>query len=126
MKKCKAIIALWEGERLSLIGKVLILNIKVIPKLFYLLQSIEPVDVWNAKFKIEFRQVICGGFSKVPLSILEWGRTQGGLGLVSIVQKARSLRFGVLKNYLDREDVQYASQLTPVNSVLVYFLDVPV
>ena len=122
-KKCKDVINLWEGARLSLVGKVLILNVKVMPKMFYLLQAVEPVNFWNAKFKQMFREFIWGNYAKIPLSILEWGKGQGGLGLISIISKARSLRLDIVKDYLQR-DVQSAEELSPINTILAYFLDV--
>lgn len=124
-KKCKDAVSLWEGERLSLIGKVLILNVKVMPKIFYLMQAVEPIQSWIAKFKTLFREFIWGNYSKIPLSVLEWPKDRGGLGLVSLVSKARSLRFDVLKCYLER-DVQNSADLSPVNTILAYFLDIPV
>ena len=91
-----------------------------------MLQSIEPVKFWNAKLLTEFRKFIWGGFSQIPLSIMEWGRDAGGLGLISIVHKARSLRFSVVKSYLDRQEIHSPSELSPINSILGYFLDVSV
>ena len=125
LQKCKEEITLWEGKRLSLIGKVLILNVKVLPKIFYLMQAIEPLPVWIAKFKQVCREFIWGNYSKIPISVLEWNKDQGGLGLVQITNKARSLRFGILKNYLER-DVTSAVELSPINTILSYFLDLPV
>ena len=121
--KCKKVMDIWEQEHLSMIGRVLILNIKVIPKIFYLLQSIEPVKYWQDRLNLQFSKFIGGGSSSIPLSILEWGRDRGGLGLFSIVQKARSLRFKFLKDFLCRLN---SKELTPINSILGYYLDIPI
>ena len=42
-KKCTSAISKWQDVRLSLMGKVLVLNVKVIPKMFYMMQAIEPI-----------------------------------------------------------------------------------
>ena len=68
--KNKKVMGIWEQENLSMIGRVLILNIKVIPKIFYLLQSIEPVKYWQDRLNLQFSKFIGGGSSSIPLSIL--------------------------------------------------------
>ena len=121
--KCSKVIDMWEPKHLSLMGKVLILNVKVLPKTFYLLQALEPVRYWQCRFISLFKQFIGGGSSSVPLNILEWGRDRGGLGLISIWQKARSLRLGYVKSYLNRLNYKF---LTPINSIIGYYLDIQV
>ena len=121
--KCNNVLGQWEQKRLSLIGKVLILNVKVIPKVFYILQSLEPMLNWQKRFASIFQKFIGGGSSSVSLSILEWGRDRGGLGLLSIWRKARSLRFNYLKSFLCRENFR---DLSPINSIIGYYLDIPI
>ena len=121
--KCCKVMDMWEKEHLSIIGRVLILNVKIIPKIFYLLQSIEPMAFWNKRLTLQFRRFIGGGSSSILLSILEWGRDRGGLGLFSIGLKARSLRFGYLKDYLCRLNYK---DLSPINSILGYYLDISI
>ena len=122
-RKCGRVMDMWEKVHLSLIGKVLVLNIKVIPKIFYLLQSIEPVKYWQDRLMVEFQKFVGGGSSSIPLTILEWGRDKGGLGLISILNKARSLRFSYVKDFLKRLP---AAELSPVNSILGYYLDIAI
>ena len=122
-KKCSGVINKWQEERLSLIGKVLVLNLKVIPKMFYMLQAIEPMKFWQNRFNSLFRKFIGTGSCAIPLTILEWSRNQGGLGLISIAHKARSLRLRKVKNYLERVNV---SELSPISSIIGYYLDIPV
>jgi hypothetical protein len=119
--KCSDVINMWEPKHLSLVGKVLIINIKILPKTFYLMQAVEPVRYWQGRFITLFRKFIGGGSSSVPLNILEWGRDRGGLGLLSIWQKARSLRFDNLKSFLTRLNYK---ELSPINSILGYYLDI--
>ena len=96
---------------------------KVIPKMFYFLQAIEPVRYWQNRFISAFRKFIGAGSSCIPLSILEWGKDRGGLGLLSILHKSRSLRFNTLKIFLNRTDL---TVMTPINSILAYYLDIPI
>ena len=70
-----------------------------------------------------FRRFIGTGSCAIPINILEWSKTQGGLGLTSITNKARSLRLRYVKNYLERLNV---SELTPISSLIGYYLDIPV
>ena len=122
-KKCTSAISKWQDVRLSLIGKVLVLNVKVIPKMFYMMQAIEPIKYWHERFISLFRRFIGTGSCAIPINILEWSKTQGGLGLTSITNKARSLRLRYVKNYLERLNV---SELTPISSLIGYYLDIPV
>lgn len=120
--KCGKVMDMWEKERLSVIGRVLILNVKIIPKIFYLLQSIEPMKYWQDRLTTRFREFIGGGSNGIPLSILEWGRDRGGLGLYSIMLKARSLRFEYVKDFLCRKNFR---ELSPINSIINYYLEIP-
>jgi hypothetical protein len=122
-KKCSNVIDMWEKEHLSIIGRVLVLNVKVIPKLFYILQSIEPMRYWEKRFNSLFHKFIGAGSSSIPLTILEWGRDEGGLGLFSLMHKARSLRLNYIKNFLCRVN---SSDLSPINPIVGYYLDIPI
>ena len=126
-KKCQKEVELWQKEKLSLIGRVLVLNVKVLPKTFYIMQSLETMRFWSDRFQTLFKNFIWNHSSnRVPLTVLEWGRDRGGLGLISIEHKARSLRFNNVKSFINDRSEGGIRDLTAINSILGYYLDIPV
>ena len=124
-KKCQKILDIWDDRNLSLIGRILVVNTLVISKLVYILQTVN-----ITKKRLEFLEKRISKFiwkgmgSKLKLGILEWGRERGGLGLIPVDLKARSLRLKTIKGYLGKSEE--GRDKGPVTQILAYFLDMVV
>ena len=124
-KKCQNIMDIWNDRNLSLVGRVLVVNALVVPKLVYLLQTLDITKRRLNFLRERISRFIWSGMGcKHKLSILEWGRERGGLGLVPVDLKARALRLKTLKDYLGKGE--NGRDGGPVIQILAYFMDITV
>ena len=124
-KKCQEILDTWDDRNLSLVGRVLVVNSLVISKLVYVMQTLDITKRRLGFLKQRISKFIWKGMgSKLKLSILEWGKDRGGLGLVPVDLKARALRLKTIKDYLGKSEG--GRDIGPITQILAYFLDVTV
>ena len=123
--KCQAIMDTWNDSNLSLIGRVLVVNTLVISKLVYILQTMNITKRRLGFLNKRISNFIWSGMgSRSKLNILEWGKDRGGLGLIPVDLKARSLRFKTVKEYLGKSEDGRGDD--PVTQILAYFMDITV
>lgn len=124
-KKCQEVMDTWDDRNLSLVGRVLIVNSLVIPKLVYLLQTLNITKRRLGFLERRISRFIWKGMGcKLKLNILEWGKERGGLGLIPVDLKARALRLKTIKDYLGKGDE--GRDRGPITQILAYFLDATV
>ena len=97
---CKAqkIIDLWNHRRLTLWGKVLVINTLVIPLFIYVLQVMEGPDLNIVnRFEKQIESFLWKGKRpKIPTSILHQTSENGGVKLVDLCIKNRALKIAWL------------------------------
>ena len=92
----------WKLRTLSLKGKVLILNVLMVSKLWYVLY-VTAMPVWVEKrLKKCFLDFLWNGKpSRIAYSTLIGEVGKGGMGLIDVEQRKNSLRVKIVKKYLD-------------------------
>ena len=124
-QKCQGIMDNWKDCNLSLVGRILVVNSLVIPKLVYILQTMNITKRRLGFLNKRISNFIFTGMgSKLKLNILEWGKERGGLGLVPVDLKGRALRFKTVKDYLGKSEG--GREGDPVVQILAYFMDMTV
>lgn len=109
---------LWKLRTLCLKGKVLILNVLVVSKLWYFL-NVTNVPVWvERRLKQCFVEFL---WEKKPPRIaydtLIGAVEKGGLGLMDVVQRKKGMRVKIVKKFLNAE------LQTPWKKTMLYFLN---
>ena len=92
----------WKLRTLSLKGKVLILNVLMVSKLWYVLY-VTAMPMWVEKrLKKCFLDFLWNSKpSRIAYSTLIGDVGKGGMGLIDIEQRKNSLRIKIVKKYLD-------------------------
>lgn len=95
----------WRYRNLNLKGKILIVNVLLLSKIWYIM-SVSSMPFWTAQ-RIK-RCILDFLWEKKPARIayntLIGPVEEGGLGLVDIEQKKKSMRVKTVKKYLDEEN----------------------
>ena len=104
-EKCKAVLERWKGEFLSMAGKVVVINNLIIPKINYVMGTLELSVEHRELFENDFMDFIWGKRNhQMTANILSWLKHRGGLGLISLRIKAIVLKLSRIKQYLGREE----------------------
>lgn len=92
----------WKLRTLCLKGKVLILNVLMMSKLWYVLY-VSSMPLWSEKrLKRCFLDFLWEGKpSRIAYDTLIGAVEKGGLGLIDVAQRKNSLRVKIVKKYLD-------------------------
>ena len=107
LDKVQGILTLWTSRKLSLIGKVTVVN-TLVGSLFVYKMSILPIlpDTYVHKLnKIVSNFVWCNRKAKIALAKLQNIKIFGGLGLVNFQNKDISLKTNWIKEVLEKENV---------------------
>ena len=99
MSKVKATLETWKKRSLSLFGKILIVN-SLVGSLFVYKMTVLPKipkHTVNAFNKLISAFIWNDKRPKIPLALLQANKDEGGLGLVNLEQKDRSLKIGWLQ-----------------------------
>lgn len=94
----------WKLRTLNLKGKVLILNVLMVSKLWYVLYVSE-LPLWTEKrLKKCFLDFLWEGKPpRIAYNTILGAVERGGLGLMDIEQRKNSLRIKIVKKYLQEE-----------------------
>ena len=104
--KCMSVINLWKGEMLSYVGKMIVLNTKIIPKINYVLGVME-MDEETTR---DFEKMICDflwsnkKFHAKPFTVLSWPKHRGGLGIASLRVKNIILKLKLIQQFFNRAE----------------------
>uniref|UniRef100_A0A672R4V8 Reverse transcriptase domain-containing protein n=1 Tax=Sinocyclocheilus grahami TaxID=75366 RepID=A0A672R4V8_SINGR len=95
----------WKLRTLTLKGKVLVLNVLMVSKLWYILYG-SSMPMWAEKrLKKCFLDFLWKGKpARIAYNTLIGAEGEGGLGLMDIEQRKNSLRVKIIKMYLDEEN----------------------
>lgn len=95
----------WKMRTLTLKGKVLVLNVLMTSKLWYVLYS-SSMPLWAEKrLKKCFLDFLWDGKpARIAYNTLIGAVAKGGLGLIDVEQRKNSLRVKIIKKYLDEEN----------------------
>ncbi len=95
----------WKLRTLTLKGKVLVLNVLMISKLWYIL-CVSSMPLWVEKrLKKCFLDFLWGGKPpRIAYNTLIGAVGKGGLGLMDVEQRKNGLRVKIIKKYLDEEN----------------------
>ena len=104
----KSVLRSWRRRSLSLEGKINIINCLVVSKFVYAMTVLPAIP---AKFILEMEQVFeefiwNGHKPKIPTKMLKAHRKDGGLGLVDLKAKDKSLKVGWIKILAENDDLQ--------------------
>ncbi len=92
----------WKLRTLSLKGKVLILNVLMVSKLWYVLYvTAMPMWVEKRMKKCFFDFLWNGKPPRTAYNTLTGEAGKGGMGLIDVEQRKNSLRVKIIKKYLD-------------------------
>ena len=94
LSKADNVLRAWSKHKLTLVGKVIIVNTLITPLFVYSMQVLpSPSKNFFEKFDKLILQFLWGSKkSKIPLKILYNAKTEGGLGLVNLRWKNESLK----------------------------------
>lgn len=94
----------WKNRTLTLKGKVLVLNVLMVSKLWYILY-VSAMPMWAEKrLKKCFLDFLWEGKpAKIAHATLIGEVDKGGLGLMDVEQRKNSLRVKIIKKYFDKE-----------------------
>ena len=112
--KAKSILNQWNRRKLSLIGKIQIVNTLVASLFYYRMSVIRSI---HNKYVMQFDQMVQsflwdGGRSKIKKHILECSINQGGLKLVNILKRDQALKIAwiqIVRNDTEMENLMYDS-----------------
>ena len=109
IEKTKAILKQWQGRKLSLLGKVLVINALVGSLFVYKMTVLPPIpDKYVKMLNDELNLFLWNGNRpKIPLQILQLPKKCGGAGLVDFRRKDVSLKFSWIKNILSDSFVEH-------------------
>ncbi len=95
----------WKLRTLTLKGKVLVLNVLMISKLWYMLY-VSSMPLWVEKrLKKSFLDFLWEGKPpRIAYKTLIGALGKGGLGLMDVEQRKNGLRVKIIKKYLDEEN----------------------
>ena len=96
--KACTVLSNWRNRTLSLMGKVLIINVLIASLFVYVLQVVNdpPVVFYETFDNVILEYIWEGKKPKIPLSVLQLNKKVGGLGLVNMRAKVRSLKIAWL------------------------------
>ena len=123
LKKMKEICNKWYNRQLSLMGKVLLIN-TLMGSLFIYALTVLPLISTSQNGEIE--KVICdflwnGKRNKIPLEILYRNKEEGGLKLVNVRDRQRSLRVSWIREIYTKKEWDYIYQwLVPKMGELIW------
>ena len=122
-EKCKGVLKRWAGERLSMAGKVVVLNNCVIPKINYVMSTLELGVEHREALEKDFMDFIWSGARnhEKSINVLCWPKSRGGLGLISLEVKANVLKLKRVKQYLNREEGNWENNA--VHTLMRFHMD---
>ena len=112
LKKMKEVCNKWYNRQLTLMGKVLLINTLIGSLFVYSLTVLPLITVAQNK---EIEKIICeflwkGKRNKIPLEVLYRNKEEGGLKLVNVRDRQRSLRVGWIREVYGKKEWQYIYQ----------------
>ena len=119
IKKAQGILSLWSSRSLSLIGKVLIVNTLIVSLFVYKMTVLPNItqDVLRQMNKMIESFIWNNRKPKIPLSVLQASKENGGLGLVNLLYKDKALKASWVTFYKTDE---------LCNAMLKYFLKITI
>ena len=131
-EKCFRALKTWtcrldQHDRIvSLVGRALIVNVKVYSKLTYLMQTLQfSKEIFKEITTKVNRFMWRGGKAQREVAVLEAPKELGGLGLTPLIPMARSVRFKNVREYFSRDN-NWTNEM-PINTfLLTCILDIPV
>ena len=122
-EKCLKVINKWRGEVLSHMGRMIVLNNLIIPKINYIMGVME----LNEENR-ESMEKIMGDFlwnnkriHEKPFNVVCWPQHRGGLGVVSLRVKRVALKLGKIKQYLKRDEGNW--EQNALHNLMRYHMD---
>ena len=106
LENSKVVINVWKARNLSLIGKIVILN-TLISSIFthILVVCSELLKSFLQTFNMMCKDFIWNyGKAKISLEILQSNKDQGGLGLVNLMNKDKSVKIQWIKKIIEEEN----------------------
>ena len=103
LQKMKDIFKAWENRNLSLIGKILVVNTLVASLFVYKLTVLENLPETLIKdIESQIQNFIWNGArAKIPIKLLQQGKQKGGLKLVDIRTRKKSLNISWIKTIIN-------------------------
>ena len=116
LKKVEGIFKLWSQRSLSLIGKVLVVNTLAVPQFMYIMQCLPIIsETILSNFQALVRKFIWSGCKpKVSLECLQQSTEKGGLNLIDLKIKDRSIKFALFHRILNTGTEMGKNQLCKV------------
>ena len=107
LSKLEANLNLWKSRALSLVGKVLIINVLGASK-FWFLSKILPTPEWVvSRFnKLIFSFLWGSKIETIARKTLSIPLSQGGLGLIDFVSKSQALKLSLISTLIDNPDTK--------------------
>ena len=126
IKILRETIDLWHKEEISLIGRALILNIKILSKISYLLNIIEIPNIFVLEINGLMKKFLTKGSSNISLNTLNLLEEHGGINVQHLLDRAASLKLMYMKACYkpvtqDSEPLPVVTQYIAV--MLRYFLN---
>ena len=131
--KCENELKSWNARELSVVGRVLVLNTLITSKLNYVMESLGMIKEFSERFKKLYDTFLwpAGGPTrkavKIKQNALTWPKEKGGMNLVYIEDKQKSLYFKWFKKFINRDfetQEQKEEFLQDYNlSFLIYYLE---
>ena len=124
IKKLEELVKFWKKEKLTLVGRSIIVNLKILSKIFYTLSILQLPSHFADKINALIYKILNKGKIGISLNNLTLSKLQGGIGVVNIINKAESLKLNFMQHcYFPRDDDPLI--LKSVGNILQYFLNKP-
>lgn len=114
-------VLLWRDQNISILGRVLVLNLKFLSKFSYMLGILNLPTKYLAKMNELIYKFMNKGRACIQVQTLQLSKTIGGLGVIDLKDKGASLKVHFMKVcfYPDENDLMVAKY---VRTFLQYFL----
>ena len=128
-KKCKDELVKWQTKLLetdqivTITGKAVIVNAMIVSKLVYLMQTLQYDSHAMLDINRKISKFLWNDVVQCKLDVLAVSRDHGGIGIVPMSQKAKSMRLSHIQRYLKRDDENWYSNLTPTDVILIFYMD---
>lgn len=130
-KKCLESLKLWKicfssNGFTSLMGRALVVHVKIHSKILYLMQTMQFYSDTIDKINQAVHSFLWAGKKHIPtinLSVLEAPMKLGGIGIKPLDHRAISLRFNHIKNFFVREGDHWIVEKSPAEAIICYYLN---
>ena len=121
IKTIKTLVTLWGKEDISILGRSLVANLKILSKISYILSILEISNFHLDKINNIIQSFVCKNKTDLPMEKLTLQKENGGVGLINILDRSAAMKLNFLKA------CYYSAELSPVvknvTSLFQYFLD---